>query len=89
MQAVEMEILGKWNTNFCSNRLERKNGKTSEDRAFIPENFLLFRALHLHFNPLSRKFWLNGKCTVRRVNCKRFDGFSRVRSRVLSISLLN
>ena len=28
---------------------------------FVPENFHLIRAFHLHFNRLDRKFWLNGK----------------------------
>ena len=28
---------------------------------FVPENFHLSRAFHLHFNRLDREFWLNGK----------------------------
>ena len=38
---------------------------TSEGRPFVPENFQLNRAFHLHFNRLDQKFWLNGKRTCR------------------------
>ena len=53
-----MEILSKWNCNFHSNQ---KKWSTSEGRLFVPENFHLSRAFHLHFNQLDWKFWLNEK----------------------------
>ena len=61
MQVIEIKILCKWSGNFCSNRLERKKWGTSEGLPFVPENFHLKRAFHLHFNWLDWRFWLNGK----------------------------
>ena len=58
---VEMEILCKWNVNFHSDWLERKKWSTSKGRLFVPENFRLIRAYHLHFYRLDRKAWINVK----------------------------
>ena len=61
---VKMEILCKWNGNFHSAPLERKtlsDEYTFNGRPFVPENFRLIHAYHLHFKLLKRKFWPDGK----------------------------
>ena len=55
------KFLCKWNGNFRSSWLERKKWSTSEGCLFVPENFHLVRAFHLHFNRLNRKTCLIGK----------------------------
>ena len=42
---LEMETLCTWNGNF---RLGTEKVGYSEGRPFVPENFLLIRAKHLH-----------------------------------------
>ena len=36
---IEMEILCKWNSNACPDRLDQKNLSTSKGYPFVAENF--------------------------------------------------
>lgn len=74
--------LRKWNGNFCSNRLERKKGNSSEGHPLVPENFQSNCAYHLHLN---RSKWkapqvsVLDRCTIWKswLYCKLENAFNK------------